>query len=108
VGDIAGLYRPDATYRSSALRDPEPGGALGYLRRQLAVEETVHCRFASPIVDGSRAAVQWWASWVEGDEQVTLAGTTVLRFASDGLVEDHVDYWLQAEGRHAPYDGWGG
>jgi hypothetical protein len=52
--------------------------------------------------------VEWWASWVEGGKTVTLAGTIVLRFASDGLVEDHVDYWVQAEGRHAPYGGWGG
>jgi len=108
VGNIAALYRSDATYRSSALRDPEPGGALTYLRRQFAVEEDVQCQFANPIVGGARAAVEWWASWVEGGETVTIAGTTVLRFAPDGLVEDHVDYWVQAEGRHAPYRGWGG
>ena len=32
---------------------------------------------------------------VEADQAVTLAGTTVLRFDPDGLVVDHVDYWMQ-------------
>jgi len=108
VGDIAGLYRPDATYRSSPFAEPEPGGAVAYLRRQFAVEEAVQCRFGDPIVSAERAAVEWWASWIEGAEVVTLAGTTVLSFAPDGLVVDHVDYWVQAEGRHGPYAGWGG
>jgi nuclear transport factor 2 (NTF2) superfamily protein len=108
VDDIAALYRPDAVYRSSAVRQPEPGGAVAYLRRQFAVELGVQCRFGNPIAAGARAAVEWWASWVEGGETVTLAGTTVLRFGPDGLVVDHVDYWLAVEGRHAPYVGWGG
>ncbi len=42
-----------------------------------------------------RAAVEWSASFVEADQAVTLAGTTVLRFDPDGLVVDHVDYWMQ-------------
>jgi hypothetical protein len=33
--------------------------------------------------------------FVEADQAVTLAGTTVLRFDSAGLVVDHVDYWMQ-------------
>ena len=41
------------------------------------------------------ATVEWSASFVEADQAVTLAGTTVLRFDPDGLVVDHVDYWMQ-------------
>jgi len=107
VDDIAELYRPDAVYRSSALGPPEPGGAVAFLRRQFALEEDVQVRFGSPIAGGERAAVEWWASWIEAGQAVTLAGTSVLRFAPDGLVVDHVDYSLHAEGRHAPYAGWG-
>jgi hypothetical protein len=107
AGEIAALYRADASYRSNALRDPHPGGAIDYLSEQFAVERDVECSFAEPIAAGSRAAVQWWASWTEAGETVTLAGTTVLRFDDAGYVVDHVDYWLQAQGRRAPYRDWG-
>jgi hypothetical protein len=107
IDAIAALYQPTAAYRSSALADPEPGGAIAYLRRQFPNESDVQCSFGEPIATGERAAVEWWASWVEDGSTVTLAGTTVLRFASDGRVSEHVDYWVQAEGRQRPYAGWG-
>ena len=65
AGDAAAielLYAPHASYRSSALADPEPGGVTAYLARQFAAEQDVRCRF---VADGVRAAVEWWASWVE-------------------------------------------
>jgi catechol 2,3-dioxygenase-like lactoylglutathione lyase family enzyme len=107
IEDIDALYADDATYRSHPLRDAEPGGAQGYLRRELASESDIECRFGDPIASDSRAAVEWWASWEEAFETVTLAGTTVLRFDADGQVVEHVDYWVQGEGRPAPFDGWG-
>jgi hypothetical protein len=107
VDDIAALYHPGADYRSSALADPDPDGAVGYLRRQFPNERDVECRFGEPIAMGERAAVEWWASWVEDGATMTLAGTTVLRFRPDGLVSDHVDYWLQTAERQRPYPGWG-
>jgi hypothetical protein len=107
VDAIAALYHADVEYRSSALGDPVPGGAVAYLRSQFPNEHDVECRFGEPIAMGERAAVEWWASWVEDGDTVTLAGTTVLRFRHDGLVSEHVDYWLQAYGRRGPYQGWG-
>jgi hypothetical protein len=107
AAEIASLYRADATYRSSPFCEPHPRGAIGYLTEQFAAEQEVECRFAEPIAAGSRAAVQWWASWIEAGEMITLAGTTVLRFDEDGYVVDHVDYWSQVAGRAAPYVGWG-
>jgi nuclear transport factor 2 (NTF2) superfamily protein len=103
---IAALYAPDAAYRSSALAEPEPGGASAYLGRQFPLEQDVRCRFGQPLVDGTRAAVEWWASWIEDGQTVTLAGVTVLHFDGEGRVVDHVDYWLHAEGRRQPYLGW--
>jgi hypothetical protein len=108
VTDIAALYQQGADYRSSALRDPDPAGPVGYLRREFAVEEEIWCRFGEPIAAGDRAAVEWWASWIEDGRTMTLAGATVLRFSEAGLVLDHVDYWLQSDGRIEPYAGWGG
>ena len=109
AGDAAAielLYAPNALYRSSALADPEPGGVTAYLARQFAAEQDVRCRFGLPVAAGVRAAVEWWASWVEDAQTVTLAGVTLLRFDVDGLVVDHVDYWLSTGGRQEPYPGW--
>jgi hypothetical protein len=39
---------------------------------------------------------------------VTLCGATLLRFRADGLVSEHVDYWVQDAGRVPPFDTWGG
>ncbi len=100
------LYAPNASYRSSALADPEPGGVTAYLTRQFAAEQDVQCRFGQPVADRARAAVEWWASWVEDAQTVTLAGVTLLRFDIDGRVVDHVDYWLSTGGRREPYPGW--
>jgi SnoaL-like domain len=105
---IAKLYAEDATYRSHPMRNPEPGGALAYTRREFALEQAVECRFGEPISTRDRAAVEWWASWVENEREVTLAGATVLRFDEEGRVQEHVDYWVEGEGRIPPFSGWGG
>lgn len=106
VDAIAALYRADAAYRSHPLRAPDTPRA--YLARVLADEDAIECRFGEPLVNGDRAAVEWWASWIEDGEEITLAGATVLRFGDDGLVAEHVDYWVDGRGRQAPFPGWGG
>lgn len=108
AGAIAALYAEGAAYRSSPFREPEQGGARGYVGRAFTGESDVRCRFGPPMVDGQRAAVEWWASMVADGEEATLAGTTVLRFDAEGLVVEHVDYWRQAEGRREPYSRWAG
>ena len=71
-------------------------------------EADVLARFAGAIVDGDRASVEWWASLVEEGRDITLAGTSVLRFGPDGLVVEQRDTWNQADGRRDPPPGWGG
>lgn len=107
VDAIAALYAQGATYRSHPFREPEPGGARGYLARQFALESDIECQFGQPIASGVRAAVEWWAGWIEEGQTVTLAGATVLMFDPDGRVTEHVDYWVQADGRPQPFAGWG-
>jgi hypothetical protein len=104
---IAALYVDGATYRAHPFREQEPGSALAYTHRQFAVESDIECRFGEPIAGDGRAAVEWWASWVEDGEELTLAGATVLRFDSEGLVVEHLDYWVQGEGRISPFPEWG-
>jgi hypothetical protein len=108
VGTQLALYAPDATYRSHPHRDPVPGGVAAYVTRVFGEKSAVQCWFGAPIAMGTRAAVEWWASYVEEEREVTLSGATVLTFDSDGLVVDHVDYWVQSGGRSAPFGGWAG
>lgn len=108
IDAIAALYAPTATYRALAFREPAHGleGVRRYLRENFDVEEAIACWFGEPIVDDDRAAVEWWGSWIEGGQQLTLAGTSVLRFDTSGLVIDQRDYWNQSNQRIDPYAGW--
>lgn len=106
VASIVALYAAGASYRSLPFREPEDGGALGYVSRTFAEESQVWCRFGPPMVAGSRATVEWWAAFDEAGVVITLAGATVLRFDASALVIDHVDYWVQADGRVDPFPGW--
>jgi ketosteroid isomerase-like protein len=108
VDAIAGLYAPDATYRALAFREPDRGidGVRRYLRENFDAESQVKCRFGEPITMGARAAIQWWASWTEAGERVSMAGVTLLRFQEDGQVIDHRDYWNQDDDLVEPYEGW--
>jgi len=105
---VAALYAPSAVYRALAFRAPDEGieGVQRYLRSNFDAESEVSCRFGEPVADGARAAVEWWASWIEGGELLTMAGVTLLRFDDEGRVIDHRDYWNQEEGRREPYAGW--
>jgi len=106
---IAALYAPDAEYSVSPSREPNigPEGARVYLNRVFGEESEISSRFGEPIVDGNRAAIQWWATYVEAGRYITLAGTSVLQFNDDGLVIDEWDTWEEMDGHHTPDDGWG-
>ena len=105
---MASFYAPNASYLSVPFREPDRGveGVRGYLMREFGVESQIECQFRTPVVEGDRAAIEWWASWAEGGEEITLAGSTFLRFDNQGLIVDHRDYWNQAEGRVPPYGTW--
>ena len=64
-----------------------------------AEEDAVECWFGEPVVSGDRAAVEYRALLTYQGREQTLAGTTLLRFAADGRVAEHRDYWAMEEGR---------
>ena len=109
VEAIASLYADDAAYRALAFREPDHGiaGVRRYLEDNFGVEKEIECWFGEPIAAGNRAAVEWWGTWIENGQRLTLAGTTVLRFDRNGQVVDHRDYWNQVERREPPFEGWG-
>lgn len=108
VEAIAALYADDTSYRALAFRAPELGlaGARRYLEENFDAEREIECWFGEPLVGGDRAAVEWWGTWVEQGQRLTLAGVTLLRFDDTGRVIDHRDYWNEVERREPPYEGW--
>ncbi len=108
VEAIVALYADEVEYRALVHRQPElgPAGVRDYLRRNFAVEHDVECRFATPVASGDRAACEWWATWVEDGQRLTMAGSTFLRFDATGLIVDHRDYWNQSDRPERPYSGW--
>jgi ketosteroid isomerase-like protein len=106
---VVALYAPDATFRSQPFRDLERGrdGVRAYVAGAFADESTVRAWFGSPVVEGDRASVEWWAALSEAGEEVTLAGTSTLRFDADGLVIEQRDTWNLGPSRREPPAGWG-
>jgi len=49
-------------------------GVRRYLNENRPAEENIECWFGQPIVSGDRAAVEWWGSWTEQDQELTFAG----------------------------------
>ena len=98
---IGALYAEHAVYRSHPFREPERS-ARDYALRAFADEELVECRFSEPIVDGDRAAVEYWAVLSADGAEETLAGIAVLRFGEDGRVVEQRDYWSMEPGRRPP------
>jgi hypothetical protein len=90
VDAIAALYAPDATFFSHPFRDAQSPRA--YVETVFGDQAEAECRFGEPLVDGDRAAVDWWGVIVAHDGSVeTVAGTSLLRFDADGLVVEQRD-----------------
>ena len=103
---VARAYADDAVFRSHPFRDVQ--APREYAAQAFADEESADVRFGDPIVDGDRGAVQYWAVIRDREgKEWTLAGTSVLRFASDGRVSYHLDYWTMDDGAREPPPGWG-
>lgn len=101
---IVALYAPDAVFSSEPFREAYrgPAGVRSYVERVFGEEDDVRVRVSTPIVDGDRASISWWASLREDGEDVTLAGTSVLRFDAAGLVAEQWDTWNLLPGRREP------
>jgi SnoaL-like protein len=98
------VYADGCVFRSSPFR--EPAVPSEYVAWAFSDEESARARFAEPVVDGDRAAVEWWATVVTGDGEQTLAGCSLLRFDPGGRVIEERDYWNAADGRVQPFPGW--
>jgi hypothetical protein len=108
---ILALYAPDIAYWSEPFREPYRGldGVREYVGGAFAEESSVIAWFSdTPVVDGDRAVVSWWATLIEEGEPITLTGHSMLRFDSDGLVVEQWDAWNQADRMRQRPPGWVG
>ena len=106
---IVALYHPDVVFSTQPFRTPYLGraGVREYVRQAFDEEQGPRVWVGQPVVDGNRAAIEWWAAVTENEIETTLAGTSVLRFDDDGLVLEQRDAWNQIHGRREPPEGWG-
>jgi ketosteroid isomerase-like protein len=106
---VAALFAEDGVYRSHAFREPYVGreAIRAYWRHATGPQEELDLRFGEPVVSGGRAAVEWWATYLEDGEERTLVGILYLVFGDDGLCRELREAWIEAPGRREPYDGWG-
>lgn len=98
VDAITALYATHAVFVSHPFREQQPPGE--YVSWAFGEQSAAECRFGVPIVDGERAAIDWWAVVTahDGSEQ-SLAGTSLLRFDAHGLVVEQRDAWGHVDER---------
>jgi nuclear transport factor 2 (NTF2) superfamily protein len=106
---VVELYAPDVLFSTESFRVPYRGrsGVRTYVQQAFDEEWNPRVWVGEPVVEGNRAAIEWWAAVVENGVEITLAGISMLRFDADGLVVDQRDAWNQADGLHEPPPGWG-
>jgi nuclear transport factor 2 (NTF2) superfamily protein len=105
----AGLFTPDAAYRSLIFEEPHIGGAAirAYWQRVTSTQSKVRVRMGAPLVDGGRAAIEWWTAMTDEDQgPVTLPGCLLLEFNGERCVRLN-EYWHSEPGAAEPYEGWG-
>lgn len=99
------LFTEDCVFRSHPFRKAED--ARAYTLRVFGDEEDVEPRFGGPVVEGDRAAVEYWAAMKEDGLDLTLAGCLVFRLAPDGRCSEMRDVWTTAPERREPPSDWG-
>ncbi len=106
---IASLFTEDATYHSHPFRPLNQGrkSILDYALGALDVGLVYEVRFGKPVVESSRAAVEYWTTMKEKVEDVTLAGCIMLHFAKNGLCKELHDYWILQTGKLPAPPNWG-
>jgi SnoaL-like domain len=94
---IVALYADDCFFLSHPFREPQR--PRDYVEWAFEEEDFAEPWFGEPLVDGDRAAVEWRAFVRENGRDLTLAGTSLLRFREDGQCVEQRDAWAVADGR---------
>lgn len=104
----AALFAPEAHYTS----DPFGPGVRGpeqiaeYWANATGAQAAIDLRVGAPLVDGDRAAAEWWATFERDGSAETLAACLLLRFDADGRCSELREYWRPAPAPCEPPAGW--
>ena len=98
VDAVSALYADDAVFYSAPFRNRQ--APCDYVAWAFADQAEAECRFGEPLVEGDRAAVDWWAVMTSKDgSEESIAGASLIRFGPDGLVVEQRDVWAIEPGR---------
>lgn len=105
----AAIFSEDATYQDQPYEEPYRGraGVREYWTKVTTTQSDIQLEYGTPIIDGDRAAVEWWVTLKNDGFELTLAGEFYLVFDGDGLVRTLREYWHFVEGARTPIAGWG-
>jgi hypothetical protein len=105
----AALFTEDSQYREQPYEDAFRGadGVRSYWARVTETQADVALRWGTPVTEGDRTFVEWWVTMTNGGAPVTLAGSMLLLFASDGRCRELREYWHFAPEHQTPPEGWG-
>ena len=105
----AELFADDANYRSFIFDDPHVGrdGVRAYWNEVTSAQSDVQVRMGRPIVEGHRAAVEFWTNMKSDGEDVTLVGCLLLIFDGEGRCRSLDEYYEFGQGRIEPPGTWG-
>jgi ketosteroid isomerase-like protein len=105
----AALFTEDAIYREQAFQEPFVGqeAIRRYWFNVTRAQGSVDLQYGTPVVEGRRVAVEWWANLLSDGKPLTLAGEFLLVFAEDGRCRELREYWVLTESKVSPPSGWG-
>jgi hypothetical protein len=105
----AALFTEDASYREQPYEEAHTGrtGVHDYWANATSTQDAVELEYGAPVIEGNRAAVEWWVTLRNEGTEITLAGEFMLRFDEHGLCQELREYWHFAEGKLSPPAGWG-
>lgn len=104
----AALFTDDAVYHSHPLRAPlvGPTAIEDYWKQATSTQTDVEVRMGRPLLDGSRAVVEWWTLMTEDQRRTTDTGALVLEFEGDRC-RNLREYWNTEDEWIEPPPGWG-
>jgi hypothetical protein len=105
----AALFTPDAVYQEQPFQPAFVGrdAIHDYWATVTATQSDIELRYGRTVVEGRRAAVEWWTNLRNDGADVTLAGEFMLTFGRRGLCSSLREYWFFSDGRLEPPPGWG-
>lgn len=94
---ISELFSGDAIYHQGPFGVPHRGRReiADHWTRTLAQQQKQRIWFGSPVVDGDRAAVEWWCTVLDAktEKPRTAAGCVLLKFDESGHCNSLHEYW---------------